>query len=299
MLKLTFQKRIALSILLTALFVSFLYTYLNVVREQSTMEETIIEEKMQLSDFLAITFEVAEAKAGIAYKYKLIEEIGKYEDVIYARIVKSTGEIYLSTDGSEMGKFIKDPAIRTNKTMIKDDVYNNENIKVAVSPSSSGHTIWLGFSLKKLERTLYEAALLNFLVFLPVFTIIIIISYFLSSGMIAPIKKLMKGVESIGRGNLDYRIEVKSKDELGQLASAFNQMTKDLKDSRKKLEEYSKQLEKQVAERTDELEISKKKMESKVDELEKFSKLGVGRELKMVELKKRISELEEKLKGKT
>ncbi|MCK5023008.1 MAG: PAS domain S-box protein, partial [Candidatus Aenigmarchaeota archaeon] len=42
----------------------------------------------------------------------------------------------------------------------------------------------------------------------------------------------------------------------------------------------------------EELKKSKKNLETKVDELERFSKVGVGRELKMVELKKRIRELE-------
>ena len=40
---------------------------------------------------------------------------------------------------------------------------------------------------------------------------------------------------------------------------------------------------------------SEDKLKAKVDELEKFNKLTVGRELKMIELKKRIKELEEKL----
>ncbi|MBN2043106.1 MAG: PAS domain-containing protein [Candidatus Aenigmarchaeota archaeon] len=43
---------------------------------------------------------------------------------------------------------------------------------------------------------------------------------------------------------------------------------------------------------------SKKELEEKVEELEKFSKISVGRELQMVKLKERINELEKKLKTK-
>jgi hypothetical protein len=39
-------------------------------------------------------------------------------------------------------------------------------------------------------------------------------------------------------------------------------------------------------------------LQAKIDELEKFQKLTVGREMKMVELKNRIQELEAKLKEK-
>jgi len=44
-----------------------------------------------------------------------------------------------------------------------------------------------------------------------------------------PLDKLTKGAEIIGKGELEHKVEVKSKDELGQLAAAFNNMTVSLK----------------------------------------------------------------------
>jgi signal transduction histidine kinase len=75
-------------------------------------------------------------------------------------------------------------------------------------------------------------------------------NYFISS----PIGELTKGVRSMGKGTLGYEVNIKSKDEIGELATAFNTMSNDLKVSRDHLEEYSKNLEKLVAERTKELE---------------------------------------------
>jgi guanylate kinase len=57
------------------------------------------------------------------------------------------------------------------------------------------------------------------------------------------------------------------------------------KEQEKFLQKQSKELEKVVKSRTTELE-------EKVNELERFQKLTVDRELKMVELKNRIRELE-------
>ncbi|OGI26055.1 MAG: hypothetical protein A3J76_05625 [Candidatus Moranbacteria bacterium RBG_13_45_13] len=53
----------------------------------------------------------------------------------------------------------------------------------------------------------------------------------------------------------------------------------------KKLADYTKDLEKGVAEKTEELK-------ARIDELSKLNKLMVGRELKMIEMKKKITELE-------
>jgi PAS domain S-box-containing protein len=43
-----------------------------------------------------------------------------------------------------------------------------------------------------------------------------------------PLRQLVEGAEEIGRGNLDYRIAVRGRDEIGQLSQAFNQMTENL-----------------------------------------------------------------------
>jgi len=46
-----------------------------------------------------------------------------------------------------------------------------------------------------------------------------------------PMQQLVVGAEEIGRGNLDYRIEVGARDEIGQLADAFNAMAVNLQES--------------------------------------------------------------------
>lgn len=58
-----------------------------------------------------------------------------------------------------------------------------------------------------------------------------------------PIIKLRDTALEIGEGNLDTQIGIESPDEIGELASAFRQMTKDLKKSKNEIERYSKDLE--------------------------------------------------------
>ncbi len=62
----------------------------------------------------------------------------------------------------------------------------------------------------------------------------IIGSVVLATYTIRPIKALARGTEIIGTGNLDYRIEIDSRDELGQLAREFNQMTAQIKEAKNK-----------------------------------------------------------------
>jgi signal transduction histidine kinase len=50
-----------------------------------------------------------------------------------------------------------------------------------------------------------------------------------------PIMALIRGTEAVSRGELGYKIAVDSRDEIGKLATAFNQMTRDLRDSQERL----------------------------------------------------------------
>jgi sigma-B regulation protein RsbU (phosphoserine phosphatase) len=69
--------------------------------------------------------------------------------------------------------------------------------------------------------------LIAFVSFAMLFLAYLLISTFINT----PIKKLTSGVAHIALGNLDERINISSKDELGQLANTFNKMTVDLKNS--------------------------------------------------------------------
>ena len=64
---------------------------------------------------------------------------------------------------------------------------------------------------------------------------VIFVSLFVSRGIINPILMLVKGMKKVAGGDLDYRVETRLKDELGELTGSFNQMTCDIKDSREKL----------------------------------------------------------------
>ena len=55
------------------------------------------------------------------------------------------------------------------------------------------------------------------------------ISYFLSMMITDPIVALIRGVKALGRGDMEYQVNVKTGDELETLADSFNRMTTDLK----------------------------------------------------------------------
>ena len=69
----------------------------------------------------------------------------------------------------------------------------------------------------------------------------------------APIKRLQAGTQQLGFGNLGFQIDVKSQDELGELAQSFNQMSLQLRSANAEIVTWAKHLEDRVAEKTKEL----------------------------------------------
>ncbi|RPI60536.1 MAG: HAMP domain-containing protein, partial [Ignavibacteriales bacterium] len=85
-----------------------------------------------------------------------------------------------------------------------------------------------------------------------------------------PIKKIREGIEEVGNGNLDYKIEIDSKNELGQVARRFNEMSSKLDDAYKEIKNWSETLNDKVSEKTDEL----KNIYEQVNQIEKLASLG-------------------------
>lgn len=119
------------------------------------------------------------------------------------------------------------------------------------------------------------------LVFLFIGTVIFLFWIILSVFM-KPLNVFKNTAKEIIKGNLEARVNISNKDEIGEFAADFNKMTQNLSDS-------IKNIEKEVNNKT-------KDLEKALVDSEKLNKLMVGRELEMIRLKKEIADLKEKIK---
>ncbi len=94
-----------------------------------------------------------------------------------------------------------------------------------------------------------------------------------------PIRKLTEGARRIAKGNLDVKIDVRTSDELGELAHSFNKMASALKES-------YENLERKISERTHELE-------KRIQELDETAKLLVRRDFELLQANDLLRELDE------
>lgn len=107
-----------------------------------------------------------------------------------------------------------------------------------------------------------------YVLFIILFILMISSALFISSNYIRPIIRMKNTMTKISFGDYSQRVIINSKDEIGELANSFNQMVAKL------LESY---------------ELVEKKVEERTSQLEKLNKAMVGREIKMIELKKMLA----------
>ncbi len=85
----------------------------------------------------------------------------------------------------------------------------------------------------KAEHIMNEALIMNIRIFMGfslfMLAIILFIGYMLAKHLSNPIRQLITGAKKIGAGHLDWKLELKTGDEIEELSDTFNSMARDLK----------------------------------------------------------------------
>ncbi|MEE9219669.1 MAG: histidine kinase dimerization/phospho-acceptor domain-containing protein, partial [Acidobacteriota bacterium] len=95
---------------------------------------------------------------------------------------------------------------------------------------------------------------------LPIAVIGLGVTLVLVRRVVRPLQDLARGIGEVGQGRLDQEVPVRGRDEVAELALAFNRMLRDLKASREELERVHDNLEHMVRRRTRELEESNREL---------------------------------------
>ena len=118
-----------------------------------------------------------------------------------------------------------------------------------------------------------------FLILIPLTALVVIVGLprFLRSNLLNPLHQILEGVRQVDAGNLTVQVPLEVRDEIGDLAQNFNQMTHSLRQSKEELIQYAETLETKVAERTQELKQSLDNLKAAQNQLiqkEKMASLG-------------------------
>jgi len=217
-----------ISISLVLLFSLMVYVSFNEVAEENERELTAHEIHKTVSELDIIMYEYLtyreermlqqwnskyDSTAEIIEKapegeWKVIKL--NYDDLkeLFSKITAN----YEKEDNSELEErlvaefLIKSHAIISDSSTIAEEAYNNAILA---------------------QKTANNSMVITFIILV---VALMGVSLYTARRITEPLYKLAKGTKIIGKGDLKHVIDIKSRDEIGELASAFNQMTNDLKE---------------------------------------------------------------------
>jgi two-component system NtrC family sensor kinase len=200
--------------------------------------------------------------------HRIIDSMGKQDGIDKIRIFNKEGEIIYSSANEDIGELVDKQAescyachavdqplekisitertrifeLQDSKTLgIINPIYNEPSCWQASCHAHDADQKVLGvldvtMSLDEVEEQISsnEMKMVTFAVS-AIITISFIIWFFVQHLVGKPVNQLVKATNVVASGDLNYKIANHKKDELGQLAKSFNEMTQKLADAQRQL----------------------------------------------------------------
>jgi two-component system, NtrC family, sensor kinase len=307
-MKLSIGKRLSIKLIIvisSILIVVFsLYTSITVSNIEEFLTTNIFQNAYNISDVIKKSTRYGMLLNRREDVHQIINTIGTEEGVEEIRVYNKQGTIIYSTNPDELFKTVNftaeacivchnesTPLVRlsgsnTMRIYEKPDgrrvlglinpIYNEPDCYNAGCHAHSAESEILGvldvmISLEKVDSSLYTVrrSTITNAVLLTI-GIGLICGLFIILLVNRPVRKLTRGLNEIGKGNLKYKININSKDEFGLMGKSFNEMSEKLDSAYCEIKDWSENLNKKVEEKTEEL----KNVYSQIVQVEKLASLG-------------------------
>ncbi|MDP7421620.1 MAG: SpoIIE family protein phosphatase [bacterium] len=251
--KVTFGLRLKF-VLLVSLLIVVIMVIMALVSDYR--ERKLIRKKMEKSGKL-LSEHLAERcmEPIVEMRYPAVNEFvfdvvkDRREEIAYIYVVDDQGMCIVAAPNDDLvSEKFSDPL--TNKALkfgSKDGVISDIKEGIEIGRPMVGGTevhgaVRIGFSLAPMKRELFRMRMTVTFVTVGAMILGFLVSILLAGFILRPVGHLVGGAQAVADGNFDHRIPVESRDELGILAGAFNQMTEKLYQNMSELQKKVHQL---------------------------------------------------------
>jgi two-component system, NtrC family, sensor kinase len=304
-MKLRLITKIAIFTNCVLILVMSLFAYLNLKNLESALLQEVTTGVDKMSETIIRSSHHLMLEDDLPRVHQMISEVGQQKDIQVIRLINKKGRISFSTNDSELGLFLDkkaeactmchmdDGEPRTHTSRMNSSrlfttrqgkhvmglakaIYNQESCYTASCHYHPEQFKVLGVldvvvSLDSTIELLNEYRNKKIALTVLLVVVISICLYLLALTFINhPVRLLLAHTQMVAKGELDNEVAIASGDEIGELAGAFNDMTCNLRKARLELEEWGKNLEAKVEERTCEI----KRMQDHLLRSEKLASLG-------------------------
>jgi signal transduction histidine kinase len=201
----------------------------------------VLQAEVNLKYIGDVVSAITVGKAGYAYAVTRTGELIAHPDISLVLQRRNVAQLNQIKTAFQMS-----PGQAKPNAIVTDNLQGKRVLSSSALIPSLDWAVILERPVEEAYETLYASMLRTSTLFLIGLGMALLASLFLARRVVRPVRILREGVERIGTGELGYRLDLKTGDEIEVLAEEFNKMTAQLQESYVNLEQ-------KVEERTREL----------------------------------------------
>jgi two-component system, NtrC family, sensor kinase len=262
--------KLALWVVLSSAVIFSIFTYFNLRVQRRGSQELVVQSAERVADIIQRSTRYQMMHNDREALYQVIRDVGSEPGIRRVRIFNKEGRISFSSDTAEINRVVDKQAEACYACHSKTAVLNKldrpdrvrifteadgtrvlgtirpiENQPQCANAACHAHpasqrilgVIDTNMSLAGVDTHLAQTHRQAMAFAAVAIVLICAVSVtFIWAVVYKPIRRLIAGTHRVADGDLDYRLEVSSTDELGDLAASFNKMTAELADVHRTLE---------------------------------------------------------------
>jgi len=229
-------------------------TWINIENQRAELEHALEDNVLIISNTIGRSLDNAMLQGKSKEVQSILEAVGEYHNIREVKIFSQNGVILKSSDRGMIGRKVepavqkwylenqfKKPIKRRGESVftVLFPIENTEHcFRCHGSRERLNGILAVDVSMAHTQQEIAELSKTMFLWALGITSILAVsLSMFLTRFVTNPIQELIRTMERAERG-LDVRADVRSPDDLGRLAEAFNSMLSKLESAKRSVEKY-------------------------------------------------------------
>ncbi|MFK7966875.1 MAG: sensor histidine kinase [Burkholderiaceae bacterium] len=206
---------------------------------RASNNEGLVKRAATVATLFATTSKDATLAYDLASLESFVNEVMKNPDLRYARVLSAGGDVLASAGiaTGDVNDFVADQSIDS----VIDGVYDAS--AVIEEGGARYGSVQIGIDTTRITSTLNDLTRWSYSIAALELGLVALFSFILGTYLTSQLAVLRRAARSVEQDTLDVAIPIKSLDEVGEVATAFNCMIDRLKESRREREQYERELE--------------------------------------------------------
>lgn len=237
-MSLRFKTIIGVATIEAVLLILLVTMTLNYLR--STNYEGMVKRASTTATLFATTSKDAVLSYDLATLDAFVQEVLKNPDLVYARVLGPDGNVFAEAGETDVLErlYVEDKHVED----VVDGVFDTHAL-IHEGGEVYGQ-VQLGLDISRLNATIREAERWSAALATIEMLLVAMFSFLLGAYLTGQLKGLRHAAKQIADGELNVSVPVRGRDEIAEVANAFNHMAENLKDASKKRDHFEEQLTK-------------------------------------------------------